>query len=258
MNIVICMKETPSTTAEKRFGPDMRLERRKEDAIINPFDEYTIEEGLRQQEKHGGETVVLTMGPAAATDTIRKALAMGARSRRARLRRRAGRLGCRRHGARARRRAAEDRLRSAALRQRRRRRLRRCRAEHGGRDSRAAAALLRLQARRGRRQGGHPAPGRGRLQHRRGGNAGARQRRQVDQRAALPLDEGHHVVEEEAHRHDDLADLGLDTSKAGAGASGERAVSSEKVATARKGEIYMGNEGAAERIVAFLAENKVL
>jgi electron transfer flavoprotein beta subunit len=71
------MKETPSTTAEKRFGPNMRLERRKEDAIINPFDEYTIEEGLRQQEKLGGEVTVLCMGPATAADTIRKALAMG-------------------------------------------------------------------------------------------------------------------------------------------------------------------------------------
>ena len=72
------MKETPSTTAEKRFTADMRLERRKEDAVINPFDEYAIEEGLRQQEKHGGEVIALCMGPAAATETIRKALAMGA------------------------------------------------------------------------------------------------------------------------------------------------------------------------------------
>ena len=79
MKIVICMKETPSTTAEKRFTPEMRLERRKEDAIINPFDEYTIEEGLRQQEKNAGsETILLSMGPATATDAIRKALAMGA------------------------------------------------------------------------------------------------------------------------------------------------------------------------------------
>jgi hypothetical protein len=70
VKIVVCMKETPSTTAEKRFGQDMRLERRKEDAIINPFDEYTIEEGLRQQEKHGGEVVVLCMGPAIASDSI--------------------------------------------------------------------------------------------------------------------------------------------------------------------------------------------
>src|SRR5512142_3355868 len=63
VNIVACIKETPSTTAEKTFGADMRLERRKEDAIPNPFDEYTIEEGLRQQEKQGGETIVLCMGP---------------------------------------------------------------------------------------------------------------------------------------------------------------------------------------------------
>ena len=78
MNIVVCMKETPSITAAKRFTADMRLERRKEDAEINPFDEYAIEEGLRQQEKHGGEVTVLCMGPTTATETIRKALAMGA------------------------------------------------------------------------------------------------------------------------------------------------------------------------------------
>src|SRR5215469_10707457 len=72
------MKETPSTTAEKKFSADMRLERRKEDAIPNPFDEYSIEEGLRQQEKIPDSTVtILCMGPATATETIRKALAMG-------------------------------------------------------------------------------------------------------------------------------------------------------------------------------------
>ena len=78
MNIVVCIKVTPSITAAKRFTADMRLERRKEDAEINPFDEYAIEEALRQQEKHGGEVIVLSMGPATATDTIRKALAIGA------------------------------------------------------------------------------------------------------------------------------------------------------------------------------------
>ena len=72
------MKETPSITAVKRFTDDMRLERRKEDAEINPFDEYAIEEGLRQQEKLGGEVIALSMGPATATDNIRKALAIGA------------------------------------------------------------------------------------------------------------------------------------------------------------------------------------
>ena len=75
MNIVVCMKETPSTTAEKKFTADMRLERRKEDAIPNPFDEYAIEEGLRQQEKNPDSTVtILCMGPETAVDTVRKAL----------------------------------------------------------------------------------------------------------------------------------------------------------------------------------------
>ncbi|HEX2348165.1 MAG TPA: electron transfer flavoprotein subunit beta, partial [Ktedonobacterales bacterium] len=78
MNIVVCMKETPSITAVKRFTSDMRLERRKEDAEMNPFDEYAIEEGLRQQEKHGGQVTVLCMGPATANENLRKALAMGA------------------------------------------------------------------------------------------------------------------------------------------------------------------------------------
>jgi hypothetical protein len=44
----------------------------------------------------------------------------------------------------------------------------------------------------------------------------------------------------------------------GAAAAKEKALSAEKVATQRKGEIYVGNEGAAERVLAFLVENKVL
>jgi hypothetical protein len=55
-----------------------------------------------------------------------------------------------------------------------------------------------------------------------------------------------------------LADLGIDAGTVGAGASGEKALSAEKIATQRKGEIYMGNDGGAERVVAFLVEQKVL
>jgi electron transfer flavoprotein beta subunit len=45
--------------------------------VINEMDEYAIEEALRLQEAHGGEVVVLTMGPDRATEAIRKALSMG-------------------------------------------------------------------------------------------------------------------------------------------------------------------------------------
>jgi electron transfer flavoprotein beta subunit len=55
-----------------------------------------------------------------------------------------------------------------------------------------------------------------------------------------------------------LADLGLDAGTAGAGAAREKALGAEKVSTTRKGEIYQGNEGAADRVIAFLVEQKVL
>ncbi len=78
MKIVVCMKETPSTEVPKSLGADMRLVRNPADTIQNPFDEYTIEEGIRQQEQHGGEVIILTMGPGTTDSNVRKALAMGA------------------------------------------------------------------------------------------------------------------------------------------------------------------------------------
>ncbi len=78
MNIVVCMKQVPDTNEKKEFGPDFRLNRAQLDSVINPFDEYAIEEGLRLKETHGGEVTVLTMGPGNAEETMRKALAMGA------------------------------------------------------------------------------------------------------------------------------------------------------------------------------------
>lgn len=80
MKIVVCMKETPSTEMPKSLGADMRLVRKPEDTIMNPFDEYTIEEGLRLQEAQGGDVIILTMGPGTTSDPMRRALAMGASS----------------------------------------------------------------------------------------------------------------------------------------------------------------------------------
>jgi electron transfer flavoprotein beta subunit len=55
-----------------------RLKREGVAAVINPFDEYAIEEGLRIRESHGGKVKVLTMGPPWAADALRDAIAMGA------------------------------------------------------------------------------------------------------------------------------------------------------------------------------------
>jgi electron transfer flavoprotein beta subunit len=78
MNIVVCVKQVPDTWAERKLRPgDSTLDRESVDGVINELDEYAIEEGLRLAEAHGGEVTILTMGPAKATESIRKALSMG-------------------------------------------------------------------------------------------------------------------------------------------------------------------------------------
>ena len=46
--------------------------------VVNPFDEIAVEESLRLREKHGGEVVVVSVGPADAAQQVRQCLAMGA------------------------------------------------------------------------------------------------------------------------------------------------------------------------------------
>jgi electron transfer flavoprotein beta subunit len=79
MNIVVCVKQVPDTWAERTLRPDdSRLDRASVDGVINELDEYAIEEGLRLAEAHGGEVTILTMGPDKSSESIRKALSMGA------------------------------------------------------------------------------------------------------------------------------------------------------------------------------------
>jgi electron transfer flavoprotein beta subunit len=78
LNIVVCIKQVPDTTAEKRLDKDFRLDRTSVENILNPFDEYAVEEALRIKEAQGADITVLSMGPETALDAIRKALAMGA------------------------------------------------------------------------------------------------------------------------------------------------------------------------------------
>jgi electron transfer flavoprotein beta subunit len=77
LNIVVCVKQVMDTTAEKRLTPGLRLDRSGSEPILNPFDEYAIEEALRLREQAGGEVTALCMGPAGAKETVRKAVAMG-------------------------------------------------------------------------------------------------------------------------------------------------------------------------------------
>jgi electron transfer flavoprotein beta subunit len=79
MNIVICVKQVPDTAVERTLkAGDGTLDRATPDGLINELDEYAIEEGLRIAEAHGGEVTIVSMGPEKASESIRKALAMGA------------------------------------------------------------------------------------------------------------------------------------------------------------------------------------
>ena len=78
MNIVVCVKQVPDTAVERTLTADGTLDRASLDGLINELDEYAIEEGLKLAEAHGGEVTILSMGPAKAADSIRKALSMGA------------------------------------------------------------------------------------------------------------------------------------------------------------------------------------
>ena len=79
MKIAVCVKQVPDTWSEKTLtASDSTLDRVSADGVMNELDEYAMEEALRLIEAHGGEVVVVTMGPDRAAETVRKALSMGA------------------------------------------------------------------------------------------------------------------------------------------------------------------------------------
>lgn len=78
MKIVVCVKQVPDATAVKRLDPATKRLDRSGEGALNPTDLNAVEEALRLQEAHGGEVVVVSVGPEKALESLRKALAMGA------------------------------------------------------------------------------------------------------------------------------------------------------------------------------------
>jgi electron transfer flavoprotein beta subunit len=79
VNVVVCVKQVPDTESAIKVKPD-GSDIIKDDLkyVMNPYDEYGIEEALRIKEKFGGVVTILCMGPGRAVETIRTGLAMGA------------------------------------------------------------------------------------------------------------------------------------------------------------------------------------
>jgi len=80
MELVVCLKQVPDTAAEiKPLADGSALDTADLPWIINPYDEYALEEAIRIKERLGGGTITaVTLGPERAATALRTALAMGA------------------------------------------------------------------------------------------------------------------------------------------------------------------------------------
>src|SRR4051795_5014545 len=78
VKILVCMKQVPQKDAPLKLNETGAWIREDVSYEVNEPDAYALEEALRQKEKHGGEVVVITAGPARAQQVLREALAKGA------------------------------------------------------------------------------------------------------------------------------------------------------------------------------------
>jgi len=80
VKIAVCLKRVPDTEARVKIAAGgTSLDEAGVKFILNPFDEFAVEEALQRKEQAGaGEVVAVSLGPDSAQETIRAALAMGA------------------------------------------------------------------------------------------------------------------------------------------------------------------------------------
>ena len=78
MKIVVCVKQVPGTTDIKIDPETNTLVREGVKSIINPYDAYALEEGVRLKERCGGKVTVISMGPPQAEEALRETISLGA------------------------------------------------------------------------------------------------------------------------------------------------------------------------------------
>jgi electron transfer flavoprotein beta subunit len=79
VNIVVCLKQVPDTETQIKIAPGGKsIVTDDVKWVMNPYDEFGVEEALRIKEKLGGTVTVVGLGPKRVTESIRTALAMGA------------------------------------------------------------------------------------------------------------------------------------------------------------------------------------
>jgi len=79
VKIAVCVKEVPDAAVHKHIDPETKRLDRSGEGVLNHFDTQAVEEALKVKEAQGeGEVVLVSLGPESALDSLRKALAMGA------------------------------------------------------------------------------------------------------------------------------------------------------------------------------------
>jgi len=78
MQIYVCVKHVPDTAANIKMVGEAGFDDVGCKFIVNPYDEYAVEQAVQLVDKNGGEVVIVTVGKEAAVGTIRAAMAMGA------------------------------------------------------------------------------------------------------------------------------------------------------------------------------------
>lgn len=76
MNIIACVKQTPDSAANLSVS-NSHVSWGDAQLVVNPWDEYAVEEALLLKEAHGGKVTVFSMGPEQAKDALRTCLAVG-------------------------------------------------------------------------------------------------------------------------------------------------------------------------------------
>lgn len=79
MKVVVCVKQTPSTTAvlSVNNGTVSWEDPGGKPLVVNPWDEYAIEEAIKLQEEHGGDAIAVSMGTEESLEALKTCLAMG-------------------------------------------------------------------------------------------------------------------------------------------------------------------------------------
>ena len=77
MNIIVCIKQVPGTNEVKMNKETNTIIREGVEAIINPFDTYAVEEGLRIKEKTNGKVTAISMGIPSVTELLKETIALG-------------------------------------------------------------------------------------------------------------------------------------------------------------------------------------